>query len=525
VFFDAAQENGDNRRNPATTRIFKEQRVEFSIKAGTPEKLRSGCIALGVIDAKGLTPAAAAIDKASNGYLTEILRRGELEPKAGSTLILHNVPGTACERVLLVSLGKQAEFSDKSFRSAIGAAAKALATCGSKDATLCLLDQAVPGRDARWRGRQAAMLLADSAYRYETTKSKKDDAPRRGPSKIALLLAEQADVAGIQSGAVQGKAIAGGMALTKELGNLPANICTPTYLAQQAKALGKAHKLKVDVLERAQMEKLGMGSLLSVAAGSVQPPKFIVMKYEGAPKKGAKPVVLVGKGITFDTGGISIKPSAEMDEMKFDMCGAASVFGTLKAVATLGLPLNVIGLVPTTENMPGGRATKPGDIVTSMSGQTIEILNTDAEGRLILCDALTYAERFEPDCVIDIATLTGACIIALGAIPSGLLANDDDLAAELLARGQESGDRAWQLPLWDDYQEMLKSNFADVPNIGSKGAGAITAACFLARFTEKYKWAHLDIAGTAWKSGGEKGATGRPVPLLTQFLLGRAKAA
>ena len=347
----------------------------------------------------------------------------------------------------------------------------------------------------------------------------------RGPSKITLLVADKADVAGVQSGAEQGSAIAGGMALTKELGNLPANICTPSYLAQQAKALGKSHKLKVEVLERAQMEKLGMGSLLSVAAGSAEPPKFIVLKYEGATKKGAKPVVLVGKGITFDTGGISIKPAAEMDEMKYDMCGAASVFGTLKAVATLGLPLNVIGIVPTTENMPGGRATKPGDIVTSMSGQTIEILNTDAEGRLILCDALTYAERFDPDCVIDIATLTGACIIALGAIPSGLLANDDDLAAELLARGQESGDRAWQLPLWDDYQEMLKSNFADIPNIGSKGAGTITAACFLARFTGKYKWAHLDIAGTAWKSGSEKGATGRPVPLLTQFLLARARVA
>jgi leucyl aminopeptidase len=438
--------------------------------------------------------------------------------------MLHNVPGTACDRVLLVSLGKEADFSDKNFRTAIGSAAKALATSATKDAMVCLLDQPVAGRDARWRGRQAAMLLADSSYRYETTKSKKDESPR-GPSKITLLVADKADVAAVQTGAEQGKAIAGGIALTKELGNLPANICTPTYLAHQAKALGKAHKLKVDVLERAQMEKLGMGSLLSVANGSAEPPKFIVMKYEGTKKKGAKPVVLVGKGITFDTGGISIKPAAEMDEMKYDMCGAASVFGTLKAVATLGLSLDVIGLVPTTENMPGGRATKPGDIVTSMSGQTIEILNTDAEGRLILCDALTYAERFDPDCVIDIATLTGACIIALGAIPSGLLANDDDLAAELLARGHESGDRAWQLPLWDDYQEMLKSNFADMPNIGSKGAGTITAACFLARFTDKYKWAHLDIAGTAWKSGSEKGATGRPVPLLTQFLLVRAKVA
>ncbi|MBK6975106.1 MAG: leucyl aminopeptidase [Sterolibacteriaceae bacterium] len=501
--------------------------MEFSIKAGTPDKLRSGCIAVGVFDAKQLTPPAAALDKASSGYLSEILRRGDLEAKAGATLLLHNVPGTACERVLLVSLGKQAEFSDKKFRSAVGAAAKALATCGSKDAVVCLLDRLVAARDARWHGRQAAMLLADSSYRFEATKSRKQDEHDRprGPSKITLLVADKSDVSDVRSGADQGSAIASGMALAKELGNLPANICTPTYLAQQARALGKAHKFKVEVLERAQMEKLGMGSLLSVAAGSAEPPKFIVMKYQGTTKKGARPVVLVGKGITFDTGGISIKPAAEMDEMKYDMCGAASVFGTLKAVATLGLPLDVIGIVPSTENMPGGRATKPGDIVTSMSGQTIEILNTDAEGRLILCDALTYAERFDPDCVIDIATLTGACIIALGAIPSGLLANDDDLAAELLARGQDSGDRAWQLPLWDDYQEMLKSNFADIPNIGSKGAGTITAACFLARFTKKYKWAHLDIAGTAWKSGSEKGATGRPVPLLTQFLLARARLA
>ena len=275
------------------------------------------------------------------------------------------------------------------------------------------------------------------------------------------------------------------------------------------------------MLEREDMEKLGMGSFLSVARGSHQPPKFIVMQYKGGKAK-AKPVVLVGKGITFDTGGISLKPAAEMDEMKFDMCGAASVLGTFKAIAQMGLPINVVGLVPTTENMPGGGATKPGDVVTSMSGQTIEVLNTDAEGRLILCDALTYAERFKPECVIDIATLTGACVVALGKIPSGLLANDDELAAEILKRGTESGDRAWQLPLWDEYQELLKSNFADMGNIGGRYAGTITAACFLARFTKAYKWAHLDIAGTAWKSGAEKGATGRPVPLLTEFLIGRA---
>jgi len=275
------------------------------------------------------------------------------------------------------------------------------------------------------------------------------------------------------------------------------------------------------VLERDDMEKLGMGSLLSVARGSHEPPKFIILNYKGGKAKD-KPVVLVGKGVTFDTGGISLKPGEGMDEMKYDMCGAASVLGTFKAIARMELPINVVGLIPATENMPGGSATKPGDIVTSMSGQTIEVLNTDAEGRLILCDALTYAERFEPAAVVDVATLTGACIIALGNFTSGLLANDDELAAELLASGQAAGDKAWQLPLWDEYQDMLKSNFADIPNIGSKGAGTITAACFLARFTKAYKWAHLDIAGTAWKSGADKGATGRPVPLLTQFLIGRA---
>lgn len=311
------------------------------------------------------------------------------------------------------------------------------------------------------------------------------------------------------------------MTLAKDLGNLPGNICTPSYLAEQSVRLAREWKLDVKILELKDMEKLGMGSLLSVAKGSRQPPKFIVLQYLGAARK-EKPVVLVGKGITFDTGGISLKPGAEMDEMKFDMCGAASVIGTLRAVAQMRLKLNVIGLVPTAENMPDGAASKPGDIVTSMSGQTIEILNTDAEGRLILCDALTYAERYKPQAVVDIATLTGACIIALGNVCSGLFSNKDALAGELLAAGLESRDRAWQLPLWDEYHEQLKSNFADVANIGGRAAGSVTAACFLSRFAKKYAWAHLDIAGTAWRSGKDKGASGRPVPLLTSFLMKRA---
>jgi leucyl aminopeptidase len=314
------------------------------------------------------------------------------------------------------------------------------------------------------------------------------------------------------------------MELAKDLGNLPGNICTPTYLADQAMQISKSHGLSVDILDRSDMEKLGMNTLLSVARGSHEPPKFIILRHAGG-VAGTKPVVLVGKGITFDSGGISLKPGPEMDEMKYDMCGAASVLGTLKAAALMKLPLNVIGVIPSTENMPGGAATKPGDVITSMSGQTVEILNTDAEGRLILCDALTYVERFDPECVVDIATLTGACVIALGHVATGLLANNDGLAKELLDAGHDSYDRAWQMPLWDDYQEQLKSNFADMANIGGRPAGTITAACFLARFTEKYHWAHLDIAGTAWRSGKEKGSTGRPVPLLTHFLIERARKA
>jgi leucyl aminopeptidase len=312
------------------------------------------------------------------------------------------------------------------------------------------------------------------------------------------------------------------MSLAKDLGNLPSNICTPSYLAKQAEELAREYKLKCQVFEEKDMHKLGMGALLAVTKGSREPAKLVVLQYQGASKKD-RPVVLVGKGITFDTGGISLKPSAEMDEMKYDMSGAGSVLGTIKAVAEMRLAINVVGIIPTCENMPGGNATKPGDIVTSMSGQTIEILNTDAEGRLILCDALTYAERFDPAAVVDIATLTGACVIALGHVATGLYANDDQLADELLSAGKVAWDRAWQMPLWDDYQEQIKSPFADMANIGGRPAGSVTAACFLARYAKKYKWAHLDIAGTAWRSGKDKGSTARPVPLLTAFLIGRAE--
>jgi len=494
--------------------------LEFSIKSASPEKLRSGCAVVGVFEPRKLSTHAQAIDTASKGMLADILKHGDMDGKAGTTLLLHKVPGIQAERVLLVGLGKEKEFRDKEYRSAVAAAVRSLDQTGAADATLYLTDLPLKKRDARWRARQAALAALDVLYRFDRLKSRKDEA-RHALRKLTLAVGRRADVGPAEEAAAQGRAIAEGMNLAKELGNLPANICTPAYLAEQAADLARDHKLALEVLEREDMEKLGMGSLLSVARGSRQPPKLIVLRYSGG-KPDAKPVVLVGKGITFDTGGISLKPAAEMDEMKFDMCGGASVLGTMKAVAAMGLPINLVGMVPATENMPGGAATRPGDVVTSLSGQTIEILNTDAEGRLILCDALTYAERFDPACVVDIATLTGACVIALGHVASGLLANDDKLAREILEAGEDAGDRAWQLPLWEDYQEQLKSNFADMANIGGRPAGTITAACFLSRYAKKFDWAHLDIAGTAWRSGKEKGSTGRPVPLLTHFLMQRA---
>ena len=496
--------------------------MEFTIKAAHPEKFKTGLLVAGAFADAPLPPATEALDAATGGRLAHLLKRGDLEAKPGSTLLVADPQGIAAERLLLVSLGKRAEFGDKPFRDALAAAAKALAAGPAKDAAVTLADVELSGRTQEWRLQQAARILADGAYRFDAMKSDKEAKKDRGAKKLALLLADKPG-AREEAAVRRGSAIAAGMALAKDLGNAPANVCTPTHLADAARTLGKQYKFEVEVLDRDDMEKLGMGALLSVARGSHQPPRFIVMQYKGGKGK-AKPIALVGKGVTFDTGGISLKPAADMDEMKYDMCGAASVLGTFKAVAQMGLPINLVGLIPTTENMPGGGATKPGDVVTSMSGQTIEVLNTDAEGRLILCDALTYAERFKPECVIDIATLTGACVVALGKIPSGLLANDDELAAELTRRGTDSGDRVWQLPLWDEYQELLKSNFADMGNIGGRFAGTITAACFLARFTKAYKWAHLDIAGTAWVSGEAKGATGRPVPLLAEFLIGRAEA-
>jgi len=498
--------------------------MDFSIKPIEAKTgllgVKTGCIAVGVFEDKKLSAGAKALD--GKGAITAALKSGDITGKAGTTLLLRGLDGAAAERVLLVGLGNEESVSEKNFQSAVQAASRVFSNLGTNEATLALPFEEIKNRDVSWAIRCAVLAVRDANYRFDTTKSKKEE--KGGVKKIAVLTSSAASNAA-KTAAAQATALANGMALTKDLGNLPPNICTPTYLAGVAKKLAKDYKFGVEVLDRKQIEALKMGSFLSVTKGSEEPPKFIVMKYNGGKPKDS-PIVLVGKGITFDTGGISIKPSANMDEMKYDMCGAASVLGTFRALGELGLKLNVVGVIPACENMPSGRASKPGDIVTSMSGQTIEILNTDAEGRLILCDALTYVERFKPAAVVDIATLTGACVTALGHHNTGLFTRHDDahdaLAQELLAAGKETGDTAWRMPIEDAYQEQLKSNFADMANIGGPPGGSITAACFLERYTKKYTWAHLDIAGTAWKSGAAKGATGRPVPLLTTFLINRA---
>ena len=493
--------------------------MEFSIKQGLPDKQRSGCVVVGIYEGGKLSAAAKLLDKSAAHFLSGLAARGDMDGKPGSTLMLQRIANVAAERVLLVGLGKAGELTPKASVDILRATFGALGKTPAKDAVLYIIDEGA-GKDASWVIRQAVFAAAESAYRADSLKSK----PARAATLKSITFATlEKPAPALKNVLDQAVATVHGVELAKTLGNLPGNICTPSYLATKAQALAKTHKsIKTTVLEEKDMKKLGMGSLLSVTQGSEQPAKLITMEYHGTDRK-HKPVVLVGKGITFDSGGISLKPGAEMDEMKYDMCGAASVLGTMQAIAEMGLALNVVGVIPACENLPSGRATKPGDIVKSMSGQTIEILNTDAEGRLILCDALTYSKKFNPDTVIDIATLTGACVIALGNVASGLFSNEEKLAGELLAAGEQTHDRAWQLPLWDDYQPLLDSNFADMQNIGGRAGGTITAACFLSRFTQDYRWAHLDIAGTAWKSGKEKGATGRPVPLLTQYLINRTR--
>ena len=500
--------------------------MEFSTQTtASLHQVKTAALAVGVYADGVLSPAADIIDRASNGAVRAVVK-AEFRGRAGSTLTLRTLPGVTAQRVVLVGLGKQDEYSARVHASAEQAFASACVAAQLTEGVSTLVANPIADVPVIARARSAAIAAGNATYHYDASFGKPERDARPKLKKIVQIL-ERADATQAQKGLREGNAIANGMELTRTLGNLPGNICTPTYLADTAKRLAREFKsLKVEVLDKKQVEALGMGSFLSVARGSAEPLRFIVLRHAGAKaaaKKAAKaaagPIVLVGKGITFDAGGISLKPAATMDEMKYDMCGAASVLGSFRALAELELPLDVVGLIPACENLPSGTANKPGDVVTSMAGLTIEILNTDAEGRLVLCDALTYAERFKPSAVIDIATLTGACVVALGNVNTGLFSKDDALADALAAAGRQSLDTAWRMPMDDAYQEQLKSNFADLANIGGPPAGAVTAACFLSRFAKAYRWAHLDIAGTAWRGGKDKGATGRPVPLLMQYLL------
>ena len=492
--------------------------MKFSVKLCKLKDNQAPCTVIGVAQSRRLQGLAAQADDLTQGAISKRVKNGDFKIEDSETIVLYDVPGLKTEKLVVVGYGKSKDLDIKKYRKACATVIKKLQNMHISTAHLWLLADEVKDQDDIGKARHLVESMSDAVYRFDSMKSKAD---KPQPINIVLNVSTQTQLKNTRQGIKQGKAINSGVTLAKDLGNLPGNICTPSYLAQQGRNLQKKYPMKTRILGQSQMEKLGMGALLSVSKGSRQPPKLIIMEYRAGPRT-KHPIVLVGKGLTFDAGGISLKPAAKMDEMKYDMCGAASVFGALVAAAEMNLPINVVGLVPSSENLPDGAANKPGDIVTALSKKTIEVLNTDAEGRLILCDALTYAERFKPLTVIDIATLTGACVVALGHHTSGLMANNQQLADELIAAGEKSLDRAWQLPLGEDYQSQLDSNFADIANIGGPAAGAITAGCFLSRFTENYKWAHLDIAGTAWRGGKAKGATGRVVPLLSQFLIDRS---
>ncbi len=490
--------------------------MQFTIKSPVSDKLRTQCLILPVHAGK-LSPTGEAVDGRLDRSLTAALKSGDLARKAGSTLLLRGTGGIA--RIVLVSVGEADNVGEKAYQDATRAAVRVVMGTGAAEAINCLPEVGVEQRELRWRIAQSVLLARELLYRFDRFKSSQEAAPTQ-LAEMAFPVRRE-DAAAARSEVERMTALADGIDLTKDLGNLPANVCTPAYLADQAQRVARRFKLKCEVLDQKQMAALKMGAFVAVGQGSANPPRMIVMQYNGGAARQA-PVVLVGKGITFDTGGISLKPSAEMDEMKYDMCGAGTVLGVVQAVAQMKLKVNLVGIIAAAENMPSGTATRPGDIVTTMSGQTVEILNTDAEGRLVLCDALTYAERFKPAAVVDIATLTGACVIALGHHHAGLFSSNDDLAERLAASGRDVGDTCWRMPLDDAYQESLRSPFADMGNIGGRAAGAVTAACFLSRFTKAYPWAHLDIAGVAWKSGANKGASGRPVGLLTRYLIDAA---
>jgi leucyl aminopeptidase len=487
--------------------------LEFQLNLPDPATAEADCVVVGLYADGSLGPAAQALDTASGGRIAALVARGDVSGKTGRTALLQDLAGVSSPRVLVVGLGDKAKFAVPQYLKAIADGVRTLRTGPVKHALLTLTELPVKGRDAGWNLRQAAIAADHAAYEYTATRSK--------AAEVTLARVSFCGADSLQGELDRGIAVAAGVQLSRELGNLPPNICNPAYLAAQAEGLAtQFDNVSCEVLEREQMELLGMGSLLAVARGSANPPKLIVLRYTGAGE--AKPFALVGKGITFDTGGINLKTQGGIEEMKFDMLGAASVLGAFLAAVRMQLPLNLVAVVAAVENMPDADSYRPSDILTSMSGKTIEVGNTDAEGRLILCDALTYVQRFEPQAIVDVATLTGACVIALGKYAHGLFSKHDDLAAELLAAGEQVFDRGWRLPIWDEYQTLIESAFADIYNIGGKGAGAITAACFLSRFTEGQRWAHLDIAGTSWDEGRKGMANGRPVGLLSQWLLERA---
>jgi len=491
--------------------------MRFDVKAGSATTQHTSCLILPVYLDGQLPQSTRAIDSATNGLISELVDAGDINGKPGDTLLIKSPGNLASERILLVGCGSKQDFDRKQYRRALQSAYVALRKTKHKNAVSYLNLEPVKRTDIYRRARISVEVWHSGAYRFTAMKSKSEnDVPAQ---KSLGLAARPGQTAPVRKGIKHGDAIGRGISISREVANLPANVCTPSYLVKEARTIARGNdRLRVEVLNEPDMKKLGMGALLSVTAGTSEPARFIILKYSGGAKS-KPPTVLVGKGVTFDSGGISLKPGPAMDEMKFDMCGAATVLGVFRTIAALNLSINLIGIIPACENLPSGRATKPGDIVTSMSGQTIEVLNTDAEGRLILCDALTYAQRFKPSAIIDIATLTGACLIALGKHRSGLLSNSDGLANALMKAGDHADDPAWRLPLDAEYMDLLKSNFADMANIGGRNAGTITAACFLSRFIADMDWAHLDIAGTAWRTGANKGSTGRPVTLLVEYLL------
>ena len=496
--------------------------MKFIATTGAASHRACGCIIVGVYEKGKLGHGAADIDAASHGLISRHIKEGVISGRPGSSLLLPAVPGIRAQLVLVVGLGKCGQFGVSQFRLAIATAINLIKGSKVRDIVNYLTLEDVDRTSPYYLARYAIESTGNCFYSFDEMKSGKK---RRAPSLklLGLAVRKRGDAARTKLGAEHAQAIVEGMSLARDLGNLPPNVCTPSYLARAAQKISRQQRsVTTRILGEAEIKRLGMHAFLSVTGGTSEPAKLIVMQYRGTTRQ--KPVVLVGKGITFDAGGISLKPGPGMDEMKFDMCGAASVIATISTVARLKLPVNLTVVVPTCENLPGGTATRPGDIVTSMSGQTIEILNTDAEGRLILCDALTYARRFKPAVLIDVATLTGACLIALGHHRTAVMSKHDDLASDLTDAGIAADDRAWRMPLGAEYEKQLRSNFADFANIGGREGGAITAGCFLSKFTIGMNWAHLDIAGTAWRGGGNKGSTGRPVPLLTEFLLQRAGA-